>query len=158
MRTLVLGLGNPLLSDDGVGLCVARELRCRLAGRPDVTVDEDYWGGLRLMERMIGYDRGIVVDAIRTGAEPGTIHRLRAHDMPTRHTASAHDASLSTALSFGRSVGAALPQPEDVLVIGVEAADVSTFGERCTARVRAAIPRAVDSVLSALAEKGDIPL
>ena len=50
-KTLVLGLGNPLLTDDSVGLRVARELRSLLSGRPDVVVEEDYWGGLRLMER-----------------------------------------------------------------------------------------------------------
>ena len=76
MKTLVLGLGNPLVSDDSVGLRVAAELKPLLADRPDVDVDEDYWGGLRLMERMVGYRRAIVIDAICTGAEPGTIHRL----------------------------------------------------------------------------------
>lgn len=150
MTTLVLGLGNPLLSDDGVGLQVARALRQRLAHRDDVTVDEDYWGGLRLMERMIGFDRGIVIDAICTGAEPGTIHRSSAGAMPTQHSTSAHDASLATALRFGGALGAALPAPDDVLVIGIEAADVQTFAEECTPRVSAAIPRAVECVLREL--------
>ncbi len=83
MKTLILGLGNPLVSDDSVGLRVADELKMRLAGRADVEVSEDYWGGLRLMERMIGFDRAVVVDAIQTGAPPGTIHLLAADGMPT---------------------------------------------------------------------------
>ena len=78
MKTLVIGLGNPLVTDDSVGLRVAAELKTRLAGRPDVEVGEDYWGGLRLMERLVGSDRAIVIDAICTGAPPGTIHCLTA--------------------------------------------------------------------------------
>jgi len=154
MKTLVLGLGNPLLTDDAVGLIVVRALRSRLAHRPDIEVDEEYHGGLRLMERMIGYDRGIVVDAMRSGDAPGTIHRLRDESIPTQHSASAHDASLSTALALGRKANAHLPRAGDVLFFGIEAADVTTFGERCTPDVQAAIPRAVEAVLSVLDEGG----
>ena len=157
MKTLVLGLGNPLLTDDGVGLRVAQTLRPLLLGRPDVAVEEDYRGGLRLMERMVGYDRSIVVDALCSGDEPGTIRCLQVQDVPTQHTASAHDANLSTALRFGHRLGASLPDPDDVLVIGIEAADVTTFGEECTPRVNAAIPRAVKTVLAALDEQGAEP-
>ena len=60
MKTLIIGLGNPLVTDDSVGLRVVERLRPLLADRPDVEVAEDYWGGLRLMERMIGFDRAIV--------------------------------------------------------------------------------------------------
>jgi len=155
MRTLVVGLGNPLLTDDRVGLVVVRALRDRLADRPDVDVEEDFNGGLRLMEHMVGYDRAIVVDAICTGGVAGSIHRLRGGDMPTQHSASGHDATLRTALDFGRSVGAALPRDEGVLVIGIEAADVATFGSHCTPEVQAAVPVAVETVLSAL-ESGEV--
>ena len=65
MKILVLGLGNPLVSDDSVGLRVAERLKPLLADRPDVEVSEDYWGGLRLMERMIGFDRAIIIDAMQ---------------------------------------------------------------------------------------------
>ena len=68
MKTLILGLGNPLVTDDSVGLRVVEQLKPLLADRADVEVSEDYWGGLRLMERMIGFERAIVVDAIQTGA------------------------------------------------------------------------------------------
>jgi hydrogenase maturation protease len=150
MRTLVVGLGNPLLTDDRVGLLVARALRERLADRPGVEVDEDYHGGLRLMERMVGFERAIVVDAIVAGQAPGWIHQLRADDIPTQHTASAHDVNLRTALEFGRTVGAVLPEDDDVRIIGIEAADVATFGTHCTPRVEAAVPAAVATVLELL--------
>lgn len=150
MKTLVLGLGNPLVTDDSVGLRVAAELKRRLAGRPDVEVDEDYWGGLRLMERMAGYDRAIVIDAILTGAPPGTIHHLTPGSIPTQRSASAHDVNLPTALALGRQAGLRLPGDEHILLVAVEAEDVVNFGEGCTAAVQAAIPRAVADVLQAL--------
>ena len=151
MKTLVLGLGNPLVRDDSVGLRVVAELRPRLAGCGDIEVDEDYWGGLRLMERMVGYQRVIVIDAILTGAAPGTIHRLSPGDVATQRSASSHDMNLPTALVFGRQAGLNLPEDRNILLVGVEAEDILTFGETCTPAVAAAVPRAVAEVLEVLA-------
>jgi hydrogenase maturation protease len=150
MKTLVLGLGNPLLRDDSVGLKVANELRFLLDEEPNVTVDEDYWGGLRLMERMIGFEHAIIIDAICTGAEPGTIHLLALDDVPTQRSSSAHDVNLSTALSVGRQAGAELPTNDHILLVGVEAADVQTFDEELSLQVKEAVPGTIDTVLSAL--------
>jgi hydrogenase maturation protease len=150
MKTLVLGLGNPLLSDDSVGLRIAAELRARLAGRPEVEVGEDYWGGLRLMERLVGYDRAIIIDAIRTGAPPGVIHRLTPDDMPTQRSASAHDVNLPTALELGRRAGVHLPENSQILLVAVEVEDILTFGENCTPAVQAAVAPAVEDVIRAL--------
>jgi hydrogenase maturation protease len=150
MRTLIIGLGNPLVTDDSVGLRVVAELKPRLVDRPDVAVDEDYWGGLRLMERMVGYDRAIVIDAIITGAEPGTIHRLTPDSIPTQRSASAHDMNLATALAFGRRAGVRLPENENILLVGIEVVDVLNFGEECTPAVQAAVGQAAQEVLEAL--------
>jgi hydrogenase maturation protease len=150
MKTLVLGLGNPLVSDDSVGLRIVAELRKHLAGRPDVEVEEDYWGGLRLMERMAGFDRAIVIDAIQTGAAPGTIHHLLPTSIPTQRSASAHDVNLPTALALGREAKLHLPKDEDILLVGIEAEDILTFGENCTPAVQAAIAPAVRHVLERL--------
>ena len=150
MKTLILGLGNPLVTDDSVGLRVAAELKRLLAGRPDVEVGEDYWGGLRLMERMVGFDRAIVIDAMCTGAPPGTIRQLSPGSIPTQRSASAHDVSLPTALALGRQAGAHLPADDQILLVGIEAEDILTFGEECTPAVQAAVPRAVQDVLEAL--------
>jgi hydrogenase maturation protease len=147
MKTLVLGLGNPLVTDDSVGLRVVARLKPLLENRPDVEVSEDYWGGLRLMERMVGFDRAIVIDAICTGAPPGTIHRLTPASIATQRSASSHDVNLPTALALGRTAGLALPHDEDIALVGIEAEDVLTFGERCTPAVEAAIGPAVEEVL-----------
>ena len=150
MKTLILGLGNPLVTDDSVGLRVVERLKPLLVDRTDVEVSEDYWGGLRLMERMIGFDAAIVIDAIQTGAPPGTIHLLAPDDISTQRSASAHDVNLSTALEFGRRAGAHLPKNDRIRLVGIEAQDILTFGEQCTPAVRAAVPQAVEAVLNAL--------
>jgi hydrogenase maturation protease len=102
------------------------------------------------MERMIGYDRVLIVDAMRTGAAPGSLRRLTLGDMPTQHTASSHDVTLSTALEVGRKAGAQVPRPEDIQLIGIEVRDVETFGETLSPEVEAAIPSGVLAVLGAL--------
>jgi len=147
MKILVLGLGNPLVTDDSVGLRVAAKLQPLLADRPDVDVSEDYWGGLRLMERMVGFDRAIVIDAICTGAPPGTIHHLTPASIPTQRSTSSHDVNLPTALALGRSAGLHLPGDEHILLVGIEAEDILSFGEQCTPAVEAAIAPAVQEVL-----------
>jgi hydrogenase maturation protease len=150
MKTLVIGLGNPLVSDDSVGLRVVAELKTLLADRTDVEITEDYRGGLQLMEDMIGYDRAIVVDAICSGSPPGTIHHLTPDAIPTQRTASAHDVNLPTALRLGRQAGEHLPKNENIQIIAIEALEVLEFGDRCTPAVEAAIPRAVQDVVAAL--------
>jgi hydrogenase maturation protease len=155
MKILVLGLGNPLVSDDSVGLRVAEALKSLLADLPDVEVSEDYWGGLRLMERMIGFDRAIIIDAIRSGAQPGTVHCLLPESIATQHSASAHDVNLPTALEFGRQAGVSLPKNEHIVLVGIEAEDILTFSEQCTPTVEAAIPRAVKTVMEAIKQMRD---
>lgn len=150
MKTLVLGLGNPLLRDDSVGLRVADELQPILAGNPNVDIELDYWGGLRLMERMVGYERAIIIDAICTGDVSGTIHLLSPEDIPTQRSASAHDVNLTTALEFGRHAGAVLPENEAIMLVGIEASDVQTFDEQLSPEVEAAVPTAVKTVLGIL--------
>lgn len=147
-RTLIIGLGNPLLRDDAVGLQVARRVRAALAGRDDAEVVEESCGGLRLMERMVGYDRAILIDAIRGDRTPGTVLTLDPREVHTQHSASAHDVNLPTALALGRRTGARLPSDDQLRIIAIEVEDVETFGEEMTPAVEAAVPRAAAQVLA----------
>jgi hydrogenase maturation protease len=104
------------------------------------------------MERMIGYDAAIVIDAICTGATPGTLHRLTVDMIATQKSASAHDVNLPTALEFGRRAGAHLPTDENVRLLGVEAHDVINFSDHCSPAVAAAIEPAMQEVVRWLAE------
>lgn len=146
MKTLVLGLGNPILTDDGVGIHVVRALAGRL-NRPDVEVTESSLGGLRLLDTVAGYDRLILVDAIQTEGEIGQVYRLGPNDLlPSLHSGSSHDLSLPAALRLGRQLGLVLPEDEAITIVAVEAEDVLTFGETCTPLVQAVIPRVVQMV------------
>jgi hydrogenase maturation protease len=148
MKTLVLGLGNPLLGDDAIGLLVAGRLRERLAGRGDVLVEEEEAGGLRLMERLAGHQCAIVVDAMVSGGQPGTIRRLSAGEVPTQRTAIAHGIDLPRALELGRSLG--LEMPSRVRVVAIEAESVLEFRHDLTPAVAAALEPAVEAVLAEL--------
>lgn len=148
--TLVVGLGNPILGDDGVGWRVAEQVRACL-GHADVDVLCLSLGGLALMEHLAGYRRAVIVDAMTTGAEPGSLHRISANEMDelgVQHTASVHDLSLMSALAFGREMG--LDLPEDIRVVGVEARPEFEFGECLGEAVGRAVPLAVAAVLEAL--------
>ncbi len=151
MKTLVLGLGNPILTDDGIGIHVVREVSARNR-REGVDFAEASVGGLRLLDLIAGYERVILVDAIQTPeGKPGDIYRLSPGDLrASLHAGSTHDLSLPGALTLGRSLGLALPRDEDMVIIAVEVEDVLTFGEECRPAAAAAIPRAAEAVLREL--------
>jgi hydrogenase maturation protease len=158
LKALVLGLGNPILTDDGVGIHVVRASAGRLS-RPDVEVAEASVGGLRLLDRAVGYNRLILVDAIQAGGRVGQVYRLGPNDLPcSLHVASSHDLSLPAALELGRRLGLALPEDEAITILAVEVEDVTTFGERCTPKVQAAIPRVVQMVLDEVLTPQQPPL
>lgn len=151
MKTLVLGLGNPILCDDAVGLRVARELRSRL-NREDVDVEETSLAGLGLLDILSGYDRVVIIDAIETEqGEPGRVYRLGpgAFD-DAKHLCSLHEMNFATALDVGRRLGVDLPQQIIVFAVGVS--DTATFSEECTPRVRQAIPVCTEMILRELDE------
>jgi hydrogenase maturation protease len=146
-------LGNPILGDDGVGWRVAEEVLQQIEVIPtSVEIDCVALGGLSLMERMVGYDRVVLIDSIATGqAPPGTLHAFPLEaltDIVSTHSGSAHDTSLQTALQMGRAMGA--PLPERIFVVGVETEPVFDFSEELTPPVAAAVPEAARRVLAVL--------
>ena len=159
MKTLLVGLGNPILTDDGVGVKVAYEVEKALQPNlpKNLTITEASVGGLRLMELLIGYDRVIIVDAITTkeNKNPGKIHRMDLDDLrlisPTQHSSSAHDTSLITALDAARTLGYHIPK--DILIFAIEVENILDFSEQPTPAVAAAIPIVTKAVLQELNER-----
>jgi hydrogenase maturation protease len=148
-RTLVLGLGNPILSDDGVGCQVATALKDRLK-EPDIDVLEASVAGLDFLELLAGYDKTIIIDAIQTGeGTPGQIYQLEPDALAdTRHSGTPHDVNLATALELGRKLG--LPLPKQITIFAIEAKDVTSFGEKCTPGVMQAVPVCVEMIVQEL--------
>lgn len=155
--TIVIGLGNPILGDDGIGWRVA-EVVAALA--PEVEVDFLALGGLSLMERLIGYRRVIIIDALQTAdGQCGDITILPLDALPdlsAGHTTAVHDTSLATALRLGRSMGADVP--EDITIIGIEAERIYDFSDEISPPVSAAIPAAAQAVLALLGATPREPL
>lgn len=149
IKTLILGLGNPILSDDGVGCHVAMALKERLQ-EPEVDVLEASIAGLDFLDMLTGYDKVIIIDAIQTGeGTPGQIYRLDPEAFnATRHAASPHDVNFATALELGNKLGLALPSQIDIFA--VEVADTSCFSEECTPKVTEAIPLCVEMIVQEL--------
>jgi hydrogenase maturation protease len=151
MKTLVVGLGNPILGDDGVGWKVAEEIEQHLPHDQAIVVDRLSLGGISLMEHLIGYDRTILIDAFAGEDGLGSIHVMKLGDLPNYsafHISSAHDTSLQNAIEMGRSLGAYLP--EDITVVGIVTHRIYDFSEDLSPPVAEAIPQTVKIVLGLL--------
>jgi len=151
MKTLVLGLGNPILSDDGVGIKVAHEVANQF-NSPQVTVAETSAAGLSLLDSIVGYDKVIIIDAIQTEeGNTGQIYRMGLQDFSSaKHFSSPHQINLVTALELGKMLDLAMPQK--ITIFAVEAKDITNFSEKCTPEVERAIPEVVKMVLEELNE------
>jgi hydrogenase maturation protease len=157
-QTLVVGLGNPILGDDGVGWRVAEEVERRLSADPElrrsvgpVEIDLLAVGGLSLMERLVGYERAVLIDLALDGRPAGTIAvgtLAEADGRLTGHLDSAHDATLGAALEVGAALGARLPAT--LSLVTVSARRVGDFDEHMTREVAAAVAPAADEVLALL--------
>ncbi len=138
-RTLVAGIGNIFLGDDGFGVEVARRLA--LAPLPDgVEVFDAGIRGLHLAYRLAGgYDLFVAVDASVRGRAPGTLYVIEP-DEATPATADAHGMNLESVLSMARTLGGEVAR---VVVVGCEPAEL---GERIG--LSHAVERAVDEAVA----------
>ncbi len=150
--TLVVGLGNPILGDDGVGWRVIDELDELDHGK--ASLQQACVGGVSLMELLVGYRRAIIVDAIIDPEDvPGNVWCKPLSAVETRvasHLDSTHDAPLPAAIEAGRAMGADLPS--DIEVVGVVIERGDAFGEELSDVVAAAVPVAVAEVVGMLKE------
>jgi hydrogenase maturation protease len=129
-----------------VALHVARALEADPP--PGATVAVSARAGLYLLDDMEGFDRVVVVDAVRTGAHPtGTVHALPLEDLHAPAGPSPHAIGLPSALSLARASGA--PVPSRVWLVLVEVEELEVVGEVMTPAVAAAVPRAVEAVRGA---------
>jgi hydrogenase maturation protease len=149
-KTMVLGLGNPIFGDDGIGLKVIEELQKQIHNK-DITIEGAELAGLDMLEKLSGYDRVIIIDAIQTGGRVGDIYQLTPADLKsTIHTGTPHDVNFSTALEFGERIGVKLPSKIDI--VAIEIAPNVAFSEELTPEIDAVIPIVVKRVLKLLEE------
>ncbi|HZQ64725.1 MAG TPA: hydrogenase maturation protease [Gaiellaceae bacterium] len=143
-RVVVVGVGNALRGDDGAGLAVAARLEGRV---PDgVAVVPCVQEPSRLVDAWRGAAAAVVVDAVASGASPGTLHRFDAgvQPLPGRvFRSSTHAFGVGETIELARALGAL---PARVLVYGVEGAEFAA-GEGLTPAVDEAVDRAAAAVL-----------
>ena len=140
-----MGLGNPIFGDDGVGLRVVEELQKQIHNA-DITIEGAELAGLDMLEKLSGYDRVIIIDAIQTGGRAGEIYQLTPEDLKsTVHTGTPHDVNFTTALEFGERIGVKLPSKIDI--VAIEIAPNVAFSEELTPEIEKVVPQAVKRVI-----------
>ena len=156
MAILVLGLGNDLYGDDGVGLRVVGRLKQDLANsgaslnQPrDVDYSECCLSGLSLLDVIVGYDALIIVDTIKKPyPQTGRVHILEGKDLRAIPGPSPHYVSVPQTLEIGRRAG--LQVPTKVKVIAVEAKNTYTLGEGLTEEMEKRVPAIMEKVKEVL--------
>jgi hydrogenase maturation protease len=154
VTTRIIGLGNSILTDDGVGIYAVREVSRRVAEEGlDACVDlvESEVGGFALMDMMAGWKKIILVDSIQfDDLEPGTVVRIEPETLHTSlRLRSVHEIDLPTVINLGRELG--LKMPNDLTVFGIQAEDPYTFGERLTSKAEQGMKKAVSLILREIA-------
>jgi len=150
-RTIVIGLGSPIMSDDAVGLKVSEAIESlRL---PNVDTLQEAIGGLEIIPMISGYRYAVIVDAILTGEyEPGTVLIFEPESFDcTVANVPAHDMNLATAIKIGRQMDNSV-MPEIIKFVAIEVEDLQTMSEEMTSKVAAAVGPAKNAVLHLISE------
>ncbi|MBI5652839.1 MAG: hydrogenase maturation protease [Chloroflexi bacterium] len=145
--TLILGLGNPLQADDGIGCRVAQELATRAL--PDVEVMDGGTPGVGLINLLQGRARAIIVDAAEMQLLPGEVRVFdprQVHLDRAREQFSLHHCGVADALALADALKLTLPE---ITLVGVQPARVE-WGAQLTPRVQAALPRVIETVIQQL--------
>jgi len=149
----VLGLGNLLLGDDGVGLRLLEDLRREFGETGAIEFVDGGTQGLALLGYLADRPNVVILDAVGLGAPPGTVHVLGASDIEqlrARRAATAHEGNALEILAVAQLLGQA---PGHVLIVGVEPAQVLT-GVGLSPEVESVLPRALAEARRILAEIG----
>ncbi|MFC1745725.1 hydrogenase maturation protease [Candidatus Riflebacteria bacterium] len=145
-RTLILGLGNPILSDDRIGLDAARLVHQEI-NREDCDLIESQMVGPNILDFICGYHTLLLIDAIKTkDGKSGDVYPLSLDDLPTiKRTNSPHNVGLAKTIAIGKRLG--MPIPEVIRIYAIEVHDPFTFGEELTAVMQELLPGIVKDIL-----------
>ncbi|MDG6224011.1 MAG: hydrogenase maturation protease [Candidatus Thermoplasmatota archaeon] len=144
-RTIVVGIGNPILGDDAVGIHVARAL-VEANKDPGVVIEEAFTGGLNLLDLVLGYDRVILVDSISIPERDiGEVFVLDPMKVGSSHSANPHDLSFPEAIELAKNMGAE-GIPEEIVLIAINIRPSLDIGEGLDPKVENAIPLALERV------------
>ncbi|MCX7973535.1 MAG: hydrogenase maturation protease [Candidatus Aminicenantes bacterium] len=160
MRTLVLGLGNELYGDDGVGIYIIEDLKNELIGEekysavypgPDGPIEfiASNSTGLALLDLILGYDRLIIIDTIKVDhPQTGRVSILKEEDLRAIPGPSPHYLSFPQILQIGRAAG--LPVPRELTIVAIESKNIACLGEKLSAEMKASFPKILNLIKSLL--------
>jgi len=143
-KILVLGVGNELLSDEGVGVHTIKAMS-KLELPPEVEIMDGGTDGFSLINVIVEADRLILIDCVKGGSKPGTIYKFNIEDAPScpdKFKTSVHQISILEVINLSELVG----KTPETTVIGVEPKSISTSME-LTDDVKTKIPKIIDLVL-----------
>ena len=149
MKVKILGIGNPILRDDSVGIKIAE----RLEGEVDADIEILMTTDFEVIDKVLGYDKAIIVDAVKFGGEPGKIYEFTLDDIFTSYSIpGTHALSLGTTLKLGYII---FPEemPKELKIFAIEVEDVEHFGKDCTPKVEQAIPEVINMIKEELKRK-----
>ncbi len=160
MKTLVLGLGNELYGDDGIGIQVIKALKEELVGPANnpaeipgpsgpIELMASNSTGLTLLDLILGYDRLLVIDTIKSDQpQTGRVKILREKDLRDIPGPSPHYLSFPQILRIGRASG--LPVPREIMIVAIEAKNIYHLGEELSAEMKASLPAIINLIKSLL--------
>lgn len=153
-KTIILGVGNPILRDDGVGVHVAEELKKQIQ-KPGVTIDSAFTGGMNLLDLMVDHDRAILIDAVKIkNKKLGEVGLFTLEETSACHTCNPHDVSLPQAVDLAKKLGHNRI-PKDIKIVGINIGELNyKFGEELSSEIAKAIPKAIELVKKEVEDDG----
>jgi hydrogenase maturation protease len=145
-KTLILGLGNSILSDDRIGLDVARLVHKGLKHK-DCDLIESQIVGANILDLISGYKTLIIIDAIKTkNGKDGDVYQLSLDDLPKlKRSNSPHNVGLCWTIKMGEKLG--INVPDEIRIYAIEVNDPFNFGEELTGTMKKLLPKIVDRIL-----------
>ena len=136
IKTLVIGVGNPILSDDAIGIRIVQYLKEKY---PQLEIIETSEYGIGMLDYVSGYERLIIIDSIKTGGRMAELYKLELKDLnPSSYYPTSHGVDIATAFNLGQMLGYQIPKK--VCIYAIEVNDNTTFAEGCTPAIEASIP------------------
>jgi hydrogenase maturation protease len=117
---IVIGLGNPLMADEGIGTKVIEQLQCSAVDYPLVEFVDAGSGGLNILHLILGRDKAVIIDCALMSAPPGSIKRFTLGDIKTKKfldRRSLHEADIIKVVELSKNLGQA---PDEIVFFGIE--------------------------------------
>jgi len=119
MSIIIIGVGNPIMGDDAIGILTVEELR-RVSNRTDVTFATAQFSGIPLAEMLIGHERAVIIDSIiRADASYGELYRIKCTKGSNHHPESMHTIGIVDAMGVLERHGAKMPDAISIYAINI---------------------------------------